>query len=196
MANSEDIFKGAFERHEETIRKSREKILPDILRAAELLAATMKAGRKLLICGNGGSAADSQHLAAEFVCKYVKERNPLPAIALTVDSSALTAIGNDYDFERVFVRQIRALGAAGDVLVAISTSGASKNILAAIEEAKTRGMKVIVLTGEGGTALKERVDIAVVVPTKETARIQEVHELVYHAWCEYVDAFISGVGEQ
>lgn len=182
-----DIFSNAFRRHEETIKKSAEEILPDVRRAAELIIAAFKDGHKLLVCGNGGSAADSQHLAAEMVCKYKKDRKALSVIALTVNTSVLSAIGNDYDFGRVFLRQIQAVGTAGDVLVAISTSGTSKNILTAIAEAKVRGIKVIVLTGEGGVALKEEVDVAVVVPSKETARIQEVHELVYHAWCEYVD---------
>lgn len=193
MDNVADIFANAFRRHEETIKKSAEEILPDVRRAAELIAAAFKAGHKLLVCGNGGSAADSQHLAAELVCKYAKERKALPAIALTVNTSVLSAIGNDYDFERVFARQIQALGAAGDVLVAISTSGTSKNILAAIAEAKARGMKVIALTGEGGAALKEEADVAIVVPSKETARIQEIHEITFHCWCEYMDSKLGDI---
>lgn len=188
MNEERDIIADAFRRHEETVRKSTERVVSDAKHAADLIRESSLAGHKLLVCGNGGSAADSQHLAAEFVCKFVKERKALPAIALTVNTSALSAVGNDYDFERVFVRQIQALGAAGDVLVALTTSGTSKNILAAIAEAKARGMKVVALTGEGGAALKEKVDVAIVVPSRETARIQEVHELVYHAWCEYVDA--------
>lgn len=183
-----DVFKEAFLRHEEVVKKSSQAILPEVKIAAELIAEASKRGHKLLICGNGGSAADSQHLAAEFVCKYSKERKALPAIALTVNSSSLTAVGNDYDFDRVFVRQIEALGKKGDILVAISTSGTSKNILAAIKEAKRIGLRVIVMTGEGGSALKDEVDVAIVVPSRETARIQEIHELVYHSWCEYVDS--------
>ena len=120
--------------------------------------------------------------------RYKKDRRPLPAIALTVDTSALTAIGNDYGFEKVFARQIEVLGKPGDVLVAITTSGKSKNILAAIAQAKSQELKVIALTGEAGKELKEMVDVAIVVPSAETARIQEVHELVYHAWCEYIDS--------
>lgn len=187
---ADDIISGAIQRHEEAVRESAKAILPEAQRAAEMLLAAFQGGHKLLVCGNGGSAADSQHLAAEFVCKYKKERRALPAIALTVNSSVITATGNDYDFGRVFSRQIQALGSAGDVLVAISTSGTSKNVLAAIDEAKTKGIRVIAMTGQGGASLASVADVAIVVPSTETARVQEVHELIYHAWCEYVDAGI------
>ena len=189
MANT--IIADAVRRHQETVQASANAIMPDAERAAELLLSAFKSGHKLLVCGNGGSAADSQHFAAEFVCKYKKERRELPALALTVNSSVITATGNDYDFDRVFVRQIQALGNEGDVLVAISTSGTSKNVVAGIAEAKTKGIHVIAMTGEGGAALKDKVDVLIAVPSKETARVQEVHELIYHAWCEYIDEFLA-----
>ena len=163
-------------------------ILPDVERGAMLFVAALKRGKKVLVCGNGGSAADSQHFAAELVGRYKGERKALPAIALTVDSSALTSIGNDYGFEAIFSRQVEALGTKGDVLVAISTSGASKNVLAAIASARKKKMRVVALTGEKGRALRRKVDVAVVVPSKETARIQEVHELIFHTWCEHIDS--------
>ncbi|MDO8552926.1 MAG: SIS domain-containing protein [bacterium] len=163
-------------------------ILPDVERGATILVAALRRGKKVLICGNGGSAADSQHFAAELVGRYKDDRPPLPALALTTDSSALTAIGNDYGFEDIFKRQVAALGKSGDVLVVFSTSGASKNVLAAISEARLRKIKVIALTGTRGSGLRRRADAVIVVPTKETARIQEVHQLVYHSWCEYIDA--------
>lgn len=187
---SADIIKNAFARHTDVAGKSLASILPDVSRAADLLAEVIRTNRRLLVCGNGGSAADSQHFAGEWLSRYKKDRRPLPAIALTVDTSALTAIGNDYGFEKVFSRQIEALGKPGDVLVAITTSGKSKNILAAIAQAKSQELKVIALTGEAGKELKKMVDVAIVVPSAETARIQEMHELVYHTWCEYVDSVL------
>lgn len=177
----------AFARHKDTVEKSAA-LFPDIQSAADILLAAFRNKGKLLMCGNGGSAADSQHFAAEWMCHYKDDRPPYPAIALSTDTSALTAIGNDYGFESIFSRQVRALGNQGDVLVAFTTSGQSKNILAAIHEAKSKGMKVIALTGERGAALKEVADVAIVVPSGETARIQEVHEIVCHAWCELLDA--------
>ncbi|MDO8482052.1 MAG: SIS domain-containing protein [bacterium] len=162
--------------------------MPDIKRGASILVSALRSGKKVLICGNGGSAADSQHFAGELIGRYKNNRHPLPGLALTTDTSALTAIGNDYGFEDIFKRQITALGNAGDVLVVFSTSGASKNVLSAISEAKLKKMKVIALTGERGSGLRRRAHAVVVVPTKETARIQEIHQLVYHAWCEYIDA--------
>lgn len=191
MSNAEDIFMSAFRRHEEAVRESAEKILSDIGRAAELLLGAIRENRQLLVCGNGGSAADAQHIAAEWVCKYSGDRRPLRAVALTTNTSALTAIGNDYGFEHIFSRQIEAIGGAGDVLLAITTSGKSRNILAAITQAKSQKLKVVALTGEAGKELKKMVDVAIVVPSTETARIQEVHELVYHTWCEYIDSIIS-----
>lgn len=188
MKRNKAIIQGAFERHTGVVAESMQQIVPDVERSAAILLAALGRGKKVLVCGNGGSAADSQHFAAELVGRYKRERRAYPAIALTTDTSALTCIGNDYGFENIFKRQVEALGTKGDVLVALSTSGKSKNILAAIAEARKRNMKVIVLTGANGTGLARNADAAVVVPSTETARIQEIHELVYHSWCEYVDA--------
>ena len=158
-----------------------------IAHAADLLRDTVLAGRKVLLCGNGGSAADAQHIAAELVGRFVVERRPLAAIALTTDTSALTAIANDYGFEHVFARQVDALGAAGDLLVAITTSGTSKNVLAAVEVARQRGMKVLGLTGAKGAAFVAACDAGVAVPSSVTARVQECHIAIGHLLCEAVD---------
>ncbi|MBL0217018.1 MAG: SIS domain-containing protein [Myxococcales bacterium] len=162
-----------------------------IATAAELLRDAMLAGKKVLLCGNGGSAADAQHIAAELVGRFVAERRALAAIALTTDTSALTAISNDYGFEQVFARQVDGLGAEGDVLVAITTSGASKNVLAAVKVARERGMKVIGLTGSKGAAFVAACDAGVAVPSTVTARIQECHIVIGHVLCEVLDeAFV------
>ena len=161
--------------------------IPAVVKAAELLRDAALAGKKILLCGNGGSAADAQHIAAELVGRFVVERRPLAAIALTVDSSALTAIANDYGYEHVFSRQVEALGAEGDVLVAITTSGSSKNVLAAVAAARARGMKIIGLTGARGAAFAAACDAGVAVPSTNTARIQELHITIGHVLCEVVD---------
>lgn len=191
MLGESAILADAFRRHEEAVSKSLALLIPDIQRAAELLLQSIQEKHCLFVCGNGGSAADAQHFAAEFVCRYKEDRAAFPAIALTTDTSALTAIGNDYGFEHIFSRQIEALGREGDVLVACTTSGASKNIQAAIAQAKEQKLKVIVLTGENGKNLNRIADLVIAVPSAETARIQEVHELILHAWCEFVDAAFS-----
>lgn len=156
-----------------------------------LLVEQLKAGRKVLICGNGGSAADAQHFAAELMNRYEKERAPLPGIALTTDSSNLTSIANDYHYDEVFSKQVAALGQDGDLLVAISTSGNSESINRAIEVALKQGMHVLALTGEDGGKLKifDSPNIHLIhVPSRRTARIQEVHILVIHIWCGLIDA--------
>ncbi len=154
---------------------------------ARLIFETFAAGNKVLICGNGGSAADSQHLAAEFAGRYETERRAYPAIALTTDTSALTAVANDYGFERVFARQVEALAVEGDLLIAISTSGNSPNIIAAVMEARRRGCKIIGLTGAKGKKLASLCDNVILVPSERTARIQEGHITIAHIWCEMVD---------
>lgn len=159
--------------------------------AGELLIKTIKQGGKVLLCGNGGSAADCQHIAAEFVVRYEKKRKAMAAIALTTDSSILTAHANDYDFETVFSRQVEALGNDKDCLIAISTSGKSKNILSAVESAKSKGMLVIGLTGCEGGELSKQSTISVIVPSKVTARIQEAHILIGHWWCGLVEEALS-----
>jgi len=155
--------------------------------SAKLISEAFTSGGKVLICGNGGSAADAQHIAAEFVGRYETERIALPAIALTTDTSALTALANDYDFERIFARQVEALGREGDCLIAISTSGNSPNVLAAVMSARSRGMKVIGFTGSNGKRLAGLSDIAIMVPSTRTARIQEGHITAAHIICELID---------
>jgi phosphoheptose isomerase len=167
-----------------------------IARAAELVRDAVLAGKKVLLCGNGGSAADAQHIAAELIGRFVIERRPLAAIALTTDSSALTAIANDYGFEHVFSRQVEALGAEGDVLIAITTSGTSKNVLAAVAAARARGMKVIGLTGGKGAGFVAACDAGIAVPSQVVARIQECHITIGHLLCEAVDLAFAGTAEQ
>lgn len=152
-----------------------------------MAGAALLAGGKLMFCGNGGSAADSQHLAAELTGRFIKDRRPLAALALSTDTSALTCIGNDYSFDEVFARQVRGLGRAGDVLVAISTSGHSRNVIRAVEEAKALGMRVIGLLGRDGGALRALCDVPIVVPSQVTARIQESHILIGHTLCGLIE---------
>lgn len=159
-----------------------------ILHQAEDMAERLRRGCRILVCGNGGSAADAQHLAAELSGRYLKERRALAGLALTTDTSALTAIGNDYGFDQVFSRQVEALGRPGDLLIGISTSGNSPNVLLAVEAAKGLGLRTLGLLGRDGGKLKDRVDDALVVPSTVTARIQEVHQMIYHFWCEALDA--------
>jgi len=168
-----------------------------IARAGTLLAQALRAGGKALACGNGGSAADAQHFAAELVNRFEVERAPLAAVALTTDSSTLTSIANDYDYAQVFSKQVRAIGRRGDVLLAISTSGNSGNVLEAIAAAQALGVSVVAMTGNGGgkmaAALGER-DVHLCVPHKRTARIQEVHLLVLHCLCDAIDYQLVGAG--
>lgn len=163
--------------------------------ACERLIACLDGGGKILVCGNGGSAADSLHLSSELLNKYDRVRRPLPAISLTADSSTLTSIGNDETFDHVFSKQVEALGNAGDVLIVISTSGNSANILAAVNAAKQRQLDVIALNGRAGGKLSELLDdgdIDIVVPGEKTARIQEVHGIIIHAFCEFIDQQLLG----
>lgn len=187
--DAKEIISGAFGRHGDTLEKTLTALTADIQRAAEILKDAALGDRAVLYtCGNGGSAADAQHFVAEYTCKYKDDRRPLRAVALTANTSHVTAVGNDYSFDDVFSRQLEALGREGDILVAITTSGGSKNILKAIEVARQKKMKIIVLTGEKGKHLANSADIVLAVPSTETARIQEMHELIYHAWCEYIDS--------
>ncbi|ACX71924.1 phosphoheptose isomerase [Methanocaldococcus vulcanius M7] len=161
-------------------------------KAIEVIYNALKNGNKILICGNGGSAADSQHFAAEIVGRFKLERKGLPAIALTTDTSILTAIGNDYGFDKIFERQVEALGKEGDVLVGISTSGNSENVIKAVNKAKEMGIYTIGLLGKGGGKLKDIVDLALIVPSNNTARIQECHLTIYHVICEEVEKRLFG----
>lgn len=165
-----------------------EALAPQITQAATLLATALHSGHKLLICGNGGSAADAQHLAAELTGRFETERRAYPAIALTTDSSALTAIGNDYGFDRVFSRQVEALAQPGDLLLVISTSGNSANLVTATEAAQARDVRVIGLLGRDGGALGRRVDLPLVVDVPRTARIQEAHLVILHLLCTLFEA--------
>ena len=161
---------------------------PDIVRAASVIAESFRRGGKLLLCGNGGSAADCQHVAAEFVNRLSKdrERRALPALALTTDTSCLTAYANDYGFNGVYARQVEAFGTSGDVLLAISTSGSSPNVLAAVDAARARGIAVVALLGEAGR-LADVADVAIRVPSRDTQLIQQVHLAVEHLICELVE---------
>ena len=159
-----------------------------IEQAGDLLIDTIKQGKKILLCGNGGSAADCQHIAAEFVVKYEKKRSALAAVALTTDSSILTASANDFHYDDVFARQVEALGNPGDCLIAISTSGRSPNVIAAVKSAKSRGIRVIGMTGSAESALSALADFTIKVPSTVTARIQEAHIVIGHWWCGLVEA--------
>ena len=166
-----------------------------IAQAALLLAQALEAGGKALACGNGGSAADAQHFAAELVNRFEAERPPLAAVALTTDSSNLTSIANDYAWEQVFAKQLRALGRRGDVLLAISTSGNSANVIEALRAAHELGVRVIALTGKGGGKMAPMLkgdDVHICVPHQNTARIQEVHLLVLHCLCDAIDQQLFG----
>ncbi|MGH9527842.1 MAG: D-sedoheptulose-7-phosphate isomerase [Terriglobales bacterium] len=169
-------------------RRAAATLLPALTRAAEALIAAYRGGGKAIFFGNGGSAADAQHLAAEFLGRYLQERPALPALALAVNTSTVTAIGNDYGYEQVFARQIAAWARPGDVAVGISTSGNSANVIAAIQAAQERGARTIALTGEGGGKLAAVAEILLAVPSRETPRIQECHILMGHALCQAVES--------
>ena len=169
------------------VAKKMQSVMPLVEKAGRLCLEALKSGRKILICGNGGSAADAQHIAAELTGRFKKERQALPAIALTVDSSALTAISNDYGFDRVFSRQVEAYAKEGDILIAISTSGNSQNVINAIDAAKNLNAKVITLTGKSGGKMKDMGDVNIVIPSNSTPRIQEMHIMAGHMICAVVD---------
>ncbi len=190
-----DRIRQHFEDSAELKRDSVGSLAAPIAVAVQRITAALAADRKVLACGNGGSAADSQHFAAELVGRFERERPELAAIALTTDTSILTAVANDYAFEQVFARQVRALGREGDVLVAISTSGNSPNVVAAVEVARERGLLVVALTGRDGGRIGAMLgadDVHLCVPHERTARIQEVHLLIVHCLCDGIDASLLG----
>lgn len=161
--------------------------LESVEKTAQVIIKAFQNNNRVFFCGNGGSAADSQHVAAEFIGRFQKERRALPAIALTTDTSILTCLSNDYSYDIVFARQIEALGRPGDVIVGISTSGKSPNVLKAFEKAKALGMTTVAWTGNDGGPMAKVADIAIIVPSKVTARVQEAHITLFHALCEVVE---------
>jgi D-sedoheptulose 7-phosphate isomerase len=170
-------------------------LAPPIAQAIDLMFLALSNGNKILACGNGGSAADCQHFAAELVGRFERERFPLPALALTTDTSILTAVGNDYSYREIFSKQVHAFGQAGDVLLAISTSGNSANVIAAIEVALEREMRVVAFTGKGGGAIGKMLteaDVHICVPHDRTCRIQEVHLVTLHCICDGIDVALFG----
>ena len=176
-------------------KKAQAALVTSIAEAIQTMVTSLQRGNKILACGNGGSAADAQHFSAELLNRFERERDPLAAIALTTDSSTLTSIGNDYDFAQIFSKQIKGLGREGDVLLAISTSGNSGNIIDAVNVAQEKKMRVIGLTGGSGGALSAKLrpeDTLISVPSKKTARIQEVHLLCLHCFCDGIDAVLLG----
>ena len=160
-------------------------------RAGTLMSEALATGRKVMLCGNGGSAADSQHIAAELTGRFIQDRRPLAAVALTTDTSALTSVTNDFGYDQVFARQVSALGVRGDCLIGISTSGNSRNVIKAVEAARAVGVHVVGLLGRDGGALRSLCDVAIVVPSASTARIQEAHGFIGHTLCGLVEAALG-----
>lgn len=185
-AKDTDFLSSGLEEHLGVFRRLPE-LDPAIREAAALVAGSLSQGGKIMLCGNGGSAADSQHLAAELTGRFIKDRRPLAAMALSTDTSALTCIGNDYSFDEVFSRQVTGLGRSGDCLLAISTSGNSRNVMRAAEAARAAGMRVIGLLGRDGGALRGLCHVAIIVPSPTTARIQEAHIFIGHTLCAMVE---------
>ena len=181
------IVKREFESHIQTVTAVVNSMQDDVLKASLLAVKTLKSGNKILFCGNGGSAADAQHLAAELVGRYKTERKGLPGIALTTDTSIITAIGNDYGFERIFDRQIESLANKGDMLIGISTSGNSANVINALKVATELGCITVCFTGKGGGLMNKYCDLNLIVPSDNTARIQEMHILIGHTICDLIE---------
>ncbi len=177
----------SLQEHLETVQALLRSNIKDIEHAGRMICDALVAGKKILLCGNGGSAADAQHIAAELVGCYEKQRRSWPAIALTTDTSALTAVSNDLGYEQVFARQLAGLAQPGDILIAISTSGRSKNVLKAVERARELGCRTIALTGASSDPLGSMSDFTVAVPANRTSRVQEAHITIGHLWCEMVD---------
>ena len=181
------LLTDSLQEHLETLQALLRSNINDIEQSGQMICDALVAGKKILLCGNGGSAADAQHIAAELVGCYEKQRRSWPAIALTTDTSALTAVSNDLGYEQVFARQLAGLAQTGDVLIAISTSGRSKNVLKAVERARELGCRTIALTGSSPDPLGSMCDFTVAVPASRTSRVQEAHITIGHLWCEMVD---------
>ena len=186
----QDLVRKTLEEHI-SVARAMESLEPMIAEAGQICADALRSGKRIYLCGNGGSAADAQHIAAELIGRFVGERRSLPAIALTTDTSALTAIGNDYGYEQVFSRQVEGLAEEGDVLIAISTSGNSSNILKAVEVAREHGSRVIGMSGKSGGDLHTAVDLSLVVPSDVTARIQEMHIVIGHLLCALIECHLE-----
>ncbi len=182
----EDTFRDIIFQHREAL-KAVEENRNNIVLLSRLLRNTLKENNKIIICGNGGSAADAQHFAAELVGRFNKNRRPLPAIALTTDTSIITAVANDFGFKEIFKKQIEAWGKKGDILIAISTSGNSENVIEAVKTAKQKGIKTVGLVGKNGGKIKKIVDLPIVIQSKSTARIQEMHILILHTVAEIIE---------
>lgn len=181
------MFHSILSEHQQVITSLQE-MEPEITQSAQHITACLQQGGKILLMGNGGSAADAQHIAAELVVRYVKNRKALPAIALTTDSSILTATGNDFGFKQLFARQVEALAQPGDLVVGISTSGESENVVCALQKAKESGVETLGLTGQAAGRISQIADQTIRVPSTVTARVQEAHILIGHYWCEQVEA--------
>jgi phosphoheptose isomerase len=186
-----NLLKSAIANATETLQ-SLEKLEQSVNQAAALIVDCLTKGNKLLVCGNGGSAADGADFCTEFACRFAEDRRPYPAMNLAEGGSLITATGNDYGFEEIFARQIRAFGTGGDVLIAISTSGKSKNIRRALEEGKSRGLKTIALLGRDGGSTREIAEIDLIVAGRSTARIQEAHKFLLHVLCEICEGRLTG----
>lgn len=182
-----NLIINSFDEHLVVANKTKVELQDVIYDACEIINQALQKGKKIILCGNGGSAADAQHIAAEFTGRFVKERKALAAIALTTDTSALTAIGNDYGFDKIFERQVEALALPGDILIGISTSGNSKNVINAFKKANEIGCITIGLTGNNGGIMLEICRTNIVIPSSITARIQEMHILIGHIFCGYID---------
>jgi len=188
---NEQVYRKALDEHLSLFSKL-DTLMADLVRAAGYMLETIRNGGKIIICGNGGSAADAQHFAAEMVGRFQLERRPWGAIALTTDTSILTAVGNDYSFEEIFSRQVEALASPRDLFLGISTSGRSANVLKAALCARMKGIKTVGLLGNDGGTIRGSVDSAVIVPYNVTARIQEVHVFVLHVWSEMIESGLAG----
>jgi len=190
--DTERAIERIFRESSDALARAADSIPAQAAEAASIVVRAMRAGAKVLLCGNGGSAADAQHIAAELAGRLRRERRGLPALALTVNASVLTAVSNDYGYEAVFARQVEAVGSEGDVLIGISTSGSSPNVVRALEEARTRGLATIGLMGELGGPMEDHCDVAIKAPSRDTQRIQEIHIAVGHAVCETVESELFG----